>query len=88
MFEVGDIVKIVPTEDDRLSHVIAGSIARIIKKENTTIGSYELYTISFIDIKDSRHIRATKHWASKNLCYASELKDVSESDIINLLKEL
>ena len=85
MFEIGDIVKIVPTEGDRLSQVIAGSTARIVEKETVTINSYDLYTISFIVIKDRRHIRATKHWASKNLCYASEVKDVSESDIMNLL---
>lgn len=85
MFEVGDIIKIVPTEDDRLSQVIAGSTARIVEKEIPTIGSYKLYTISFIDIKDKRYINGTAHWASKNLCYASEMKDVSESDIMNLL---
>lgn len=85
MFEVGDIVKIVSTEDDGLSQIIAGSTARITKKETVIIGSYELYTISFIDIKDERYISGTAHWRAKNLCYASEVKDVSESDIMNLL---
>ena len=87
MFNVGDIVEIIPTEDDDVSQRIAGSTAQIARKETVTIGSQELYTISFIDLKDSRHRRATAHWQPKNLCLKSTLKetDINESDIINLL---
>ena len=89
MFNVGDIVEIIPTEDDGISQRIAGSVAKIVAKErsNSLVGSFESYNISFINLKDDRYKAAVGCWQPKNLRLQSIPKetDINESDIMDLL---
>ena len=94
MFEVGDLIQIVATEDDMLSKYIAGTYATIVSKSDI----FETYTLKFIEPfvlnrgveKVESYKRGYSFWKPKNLRLIQkniieEELDISESDIMSLI---
>ena len=94
MFEVGDLIQIVATEDDVLSKYIAGTYATIVSKSDM----FEIYTLKFIEPfvlnrgveKVENYKRGCSYWQPKNLRLVERNKikeelDISESDIMSLI---